>query len=114
LNGGNVPLRSQFANYDRATPAASHCVKFSLAAPFRGKLTPGIMRMLSFLVVTVALSFASQAALLPDYKGKPFRDSVYHAGAQVIPAGSSALTLIWSAKAWPATTRTPKTTAAAG
>ena len=32
-----------------------------------------------------SLNYSSLAALPPDYTGKPFHDSVYHAGAQTIP-----------------------------
>jgi hypothetical protein len=36
-------------------------------------------------VLGLVMALAGQAALPPDYKGKPIEDSVYRAGAQVIP-----------------------------
>jgi hypothetical protein len=39
----------------------------------------------SYALLFVALNSACLAALPPDYAGKPFHDSVYHAGAQTIP-----------------------------
>jgi hypothetical protein len=41
---------------------------------------------LSLVIVTaVQALFVADAALPPDYQGKPFQDSVYSAGAQTIP-----------------------------
>jgi len=37
------------------------------------------------IITGLALGLKSNAALPPDYQGKPFEDSVYKAGAQVIP-----------------------------
>ena len=36
-------------------------------------------------ILGLSLGFSSYSALPPDYEGKPFADSVYKAGAQVIP-----------------------------
>ena len=48
------------------------------------------MKLLNMIVGTVGLLLAiipvlSHAALPPDYKGKPFTDSVYQSGPQIIP-----------------------------
>lgn len=43
------------------------------------------MKTPRLIVVGVLLSLTAPAALPPDYQGKPFHDSVYSAGPQVIP-----------------------------
>src|SRR5579859_1984087 len=39
----------------------------------------------AFLLLGLSLNLSALAALPPDYAGKPFQDSAYTAGAQVIP-----------------------------
>jgi len=43
------------------------------------------MKTLVLAVGLAVLSFACNAALPPDYKGKPFQDEVYTGGAQSVP-----------------------------
>ena len=43
------------------------------------------LSMVMIGVLGVGLGVRSDAALPPDYTGKPFEDSVYHGGPQVIP-----------------------------